>query len=102
MRGGALATVSGPRIGTELRLLAAEPDPVAAFVSLADLGVDAGGRRPGSASATRPEPSWPRALALLPADGHPATSCWRRRLWTSRRPRLAALLDALGFTAAPP
>jgi tRNA nucleotidyltransferase (CCA-adding enzyme) len=37
----ALGTVTGPRIGTELRLLAAEPDPVAALAALAPFGVDA-------------------------------------------------------------
>ena len=39
--GGALATVSRERIAGELRLLAAEPDPVAAFATLRELGLDA-------------------------------------------------------------
>ena len=37
--GDALATVSGSRIGAELRLLAREPDPVAALRCVADLGL---------------------------------------------------------------
>ena len=36
---GALDTVSGPRIGAELRLLAREPDPGPALSALADLGL---------------------------------------------------------------
>src|SRR5205807_4985021 len=40
LRSGALDTVSGPRVGTELRLLAREPDPVAALRALAELGLD--------------------------------------------------------------
>ena len=69
---GAPASVSGARIGTELRLLAAEPDPVGAFQALAALGVDQtiaagfGIRDPDRAGLAR------RALALLPADGRAA------------------------------
>ncbi len=61
VRDGALDTVSGERLGKELRLALAEPDPVAALAAAAGLGlapwldVDAG--RIG------------RALALLPAGG---------------------------------
>ena len=40
VRDGALETVSGTRIGNELRLLAAEQDPVAGMRSLAALGID--------------------------------------------------------------
>ncbi len=38
---GALATVSGGRIGAELWLLAADRDPVAGFEMMRDLGLDA-------------------------------------------------------------
>ena len=38
--GGALSTVTPARIGTELILAAREPDPLAAFAALRDLGVD--------------------------------------------------------------
>lgn len=68
--GDALATVSGPRIGAELRRLAAEADPVAALSMLHRLGIDV-------ALAPRfglrdPEPAR-RALELLPSDGDRAT-----------------------------
>src|ERR1700722_461760 len=36
--GGALGTLTGPRLGSELRLLAREPDPVSALGMLAELG----------------------------------------------------------------
>lgn len=79
---GALATISGTRIGNELRLLASEPDPVAAFEAVAELGL------PWSIGATRAR----TALAVLPDDG-------RSDLLV-----LACVLeprefDALGFTA---
>jgi tRNA nucleotidyltransferase (CCA-adding enzyme) len=66
--GGALATVSWPRIGAELRLLAREPDPVAGFGMLRELELDAaisggfGVTDSGLAS---------RAISELPADGRP-------------------------------
>ena len=68
--GGALDTVSAERIGTELRLLAAEADPARAFVAVSELGLDTalapgfGLVDPGVAR---------RALDLLPGDGRPAT-----------------------------
>jgi len=40
IRGGALATVSGTRIGNELRLLAREPDPIRALAAARELGID--------------------------------------------------------------
>ena len=96
IRPAALKTVSGSRIGTELRLLAREPDPVAAFLCLRDLGLDRAihvdfGLRD-------PEPAR-RALALLPADGRPD------RLVLAEAGRdvpvddLRRLLDHLGFDA---
>ena len=62
---GALETVSRSRIGAELRLALAEPDPVAALAMLAELGV---------LSALHPRLSLQerlvrRALAILPQDG---------------------------------
>jgi tRNA nucleotidyltransferase (CCA-adding enzyme) len=62
---GALTTVSGARIGAELRLALREPNPVAALVALDELGVL-------SALHPRlrlPEPLARRALATLPRDG---------------------------------
>jgi tRNA nucleotidyltransferase (CCA-adding enzyme) len=98
--GGSLATVSGARIGTELRLLAGEPDPVGAFLTLAELGVDEaitpgfGIRDPGRAELAR------RALALAPADGHPADIVMAVAAMDVRPEQLPALLDGWGFTAA--
>jgi tRNA nucleotidyltransferase (CCA-adding enzyme) len=63
---GALQTVSGARVGAELRLLAAEPDPVAAVAALGPLDLGAA-IAPGFGLCS-PEAA-ARALALLPADG---------------------------------
>jgi tRNA nucleotidyltransferase (CCA-adding enzyme) len=60
-----LATVSGARIGTELRLLLSEPDPLAALGWLSGLGV-LEALRPGLALQ---EQVVRRALAALPPDG---------------------------------
>jgi tRNA nucleotidyltransferase (CCA-adding enzyme) len=69
--GGALGTVSGARVGAELRLALSEPDPPAAFAELARLGV-LGALHP----RLRFEPALVRqALELLggaPRDGSPA------------------------------
>lgn len=59
--GGALATVSGPRIGSELRLAAGEPDPLAALGCMALLGLVPAARHPLAAISD--------AQALLPDDG---------------------------------
>lgn len=93
---GALGTLTGPRIGHELRLLARERDPIATLRALRELGLDHaieprfGLEAPQLAG---------RALALLPSDG-------RRDLLTlalaSRRLPAAELrrwLDWLGFQA---
>jgi tRNA nucleotidyltransferase (CCA-adding enzyme) len=92
--GDALATVSGQRVGAELRLLAREPDPVAALAALDALGLElAPGFGLTDAAAAR------RALALLGADGDPAvlvTGAAARRM---PAPALAAWLDRLGFPA---
>lgn len=63
---GALASISGARIGTEVRLLAREPDPVAALRALADLGV---ARALHPAFGLDDPPIARRALGLLPTDG---------------------------------
>jgi tRNA nucleotidyltransferase (CCA-adding enzyme) len=65
---GAPATVSGVRIGNELRLLAREPDPVAALLRLQELGlagaVDARLQLSDPAAARA-------AVTLLQGDGQP-------------------------------
>jgi tRNA nucleotidyltransferase (CCA-adding enzyme) len=93
---GALATVSGPRVGAELRLLAREPDPVAAFASLRELGID---RAIHPSFGLRDDRLAHRALELLPADGR------RDRLVVAAAARavpageLAGVLDELAFDA---
>ncbi|MGI8413961.1 MAG: CBS domain-containing protein, partial [Solirubrobacteraceae bacterium] len=66
VRGGALRTVSGARVGAELRLLAREQDPVAALHALRELALDSA-IHPGF--GLRDPPLARRALALLPGDG---------------------------------
>jgi len=61
VRGGAPQTVSGPRVGAELRLAAGEPDPPAALAWLAALGLVPEAMHPPSVIAS--------ALAVLPSDG---------------------------------
>ena len=57
-----LRTVSGDRIGNEVRLALAEPEPVEALAAAAGFGDP----------VPRPDPELARAgLALLPADGRP-------------------------------
>jgi len=65
---GALGTISGARIASELALLSAEADPVAGWRALGCLGLDAA-IEPGF-GISDPELAR-RALGLLPADGRP-------------------------------
>jgi tRNA nucleotidyltransferase (CCA-adding enzyme) len=94
--GGSLRTVSGPRIGAELRLLAREPDPLAAFASVHELGLD-------SALDPRLRPVDPalanRALALLPPDGDAALVVLALAAREIPEQELAGLLDSLAFEA---
>ncbi len=99
---GALATVSGARIGTELRLLLEEPDPVAALARLSELGV---------LEALHPRLGFQEqlargALAVLPDDGRPDLLLLATLLMGMGRDRstdpqraMPALLDDLEFTA---
>lgn len=92
--GHALETLSGPRVGNELRLLATEPDAVAAFESAAELGL------PWSIDADLAR----RSLEVLPADGRPdlvVLACVFASEFTHQQSdQLVAALDRLGFTAA--
>lgn len=99
---GALRTVSGARLGAELRLALIEPDPVAALGELSRLGL---------LSALDPrlgleEPVARRALAMLPGDGRPDLLLLASLLPSTavngeRDPEQTALglLDGLEFTA---
>jgi tRNA nucleotidyltransferase (CCA-adding enzyme) len=62
---GALGTVSGARMGTELRLALGEPGAVAALAAMSELGV-LGALHP---RLRFEEPIASKALALLPEDG---------------------------------
>jgi tRNA nucleotidyltransferase (CCA-adding enzyme) len=64
--GRALQTVSGPRLGAELRFLVHEPDPVAGMAQLRALGLDTALQ---SGFGLRGVALARRALELLPADG---------------------------------
>jgi tRNA nucleotidyltransferase (CCA-adding enzyme) len=93
---GALDTVSGNRIGAELRLLAREPDPVRALAALGELGLDAAVHpRFGLRDTELAE----RALALLPEDGRGDRLVLALAAWQVRPGQLAALLDRLAFEA---
>jgi tRNA nucleotidyltransferase (CCA-adding enzyme) len=94
---GALSTVSGARVGNELRLIAQEDDPIAALECLHALGLDRAIHQDfGLMDAALAR----RALGLLPEDGR------RDRLALAVAGRevpgeeLAALLDSLAFPAA--
>jgi tRNA nucleotidyltransferase (CCA-adding enzyme) len=93
---GALSTVSGPRIGAELRLLAGENDPVAALAALAELGGD----RALHARFRIADPELARrALALLPPDGRRDVLALALAGADVPPAELAALLDKLAFDA---
>ena len=94
---GAISTVSGARIGAELRLLAREPDPVSALRCAGELGI---------AHAIHPalgldhEPLARRALALLPDDGRRDLLALALLARHVPPPELAYLLHTLAFEAA--
>lgn len=93
----ALGTVSGARIGTELRLLAREPDPVAALRRLKDLGLDTA-IHPGFGLSD--EALARRALALLPPDGRRDRLALAVALRGLPGQELERLLDHLAFEAS--
>ena len=93
---GAVRTVSGPRIGAELRLLAREPDPVRALRGLRELGLDAA-VDPGF--GLDDENLARRALALLPDDGRRDRLVLAAAAQGVPAPELAALLDSFAFEA---
>jgi tRNA nucleotidyltransferase (CCA-adding enzyme) len=92
----ALGTVAAPRVGAELRLLAAEPDPVAALMAFAPYGLDAAielgfgldGREPAAT-----------ALALLDGAGDRAALALAVASLGIDQTRRAGLFGGLGFDA---
>jgi tRNA nucleotidyltransferase (CCA-adding enzyme) len=88
---GALATVSGVRMGNELRLALREPDPVAALVEATSLGLLPPGFVP-----ERPD----EALALLPeGEGRPDLVILAASAAGMDVRALLAWLDHMGFIA---
>jgi len=97
VRARALGTVSGPRLGAELRLLAREQDPVRALLALRELGLDAA-LHPGF--GLRDEGLARRALELLPDDARPDRLVLAVASTGVPAGELPALLDALAFEAS--
>lgn len=93
---GALRTLSGSRIGAELRLLAREPDPVQALAGLRLLGLDTA-IHPGF--GLDDENLARRALALLRDDGRRDRLALAAAARGVPAPELAALLDSCAFEA---
>jgi len=97
--GRATDTVSGSRLGAELRLLAAEPEPVAALRGLAELEIDElmepgfGIRTDAAAEAAE------RALRLLPVDGDPGAVALAVATLGLDPGARGELLDRLAFPA---
>lgn len=97
VRGGALETVSGSRIGNELRLLAREPDPVKALGALGELKLDRA-LHP-QMGLSDPDPAR-RALELLPSDGRRDLLSLAATVEAVPASDLQHLLDRLAFEAA--
>jgi len=97
VRERALSTVSGPRIGAELRLLAREPDPVQAMRSLRELRLD----RAIHPAFGLDDPELARkALALLPEDGRADRLVLALAGQHLPADDLGRVLDELAFDAA--
>ena len=94
--GGALGTVSGSRLGTELRLLAQEEDPITALAALRDLGLD---HALHARLRIADEPLARRALAMLPEDGRRDVLALAVAALEIPDRELASLLDELAFDA---
>jgi tRNA nucleotidyltransferase (CCA-adding enzyme) len=94
VRQGALDTVSGARVGAELRLVAREPDPLAALSAVAGLELDhALHPRFGLAEPAAAR----RALGLLPPDGRRDLLALAAAGEDVPREELRGLLDRLAF-----
>src|SRR4051794_27782897 len=93
LAGEALQTVSGPRIGAELRHAVDDAEALDVFAALRELGVDEAIEPGFGLDGDLAE----RALALLPADGRRDVVSLAAALVGVADPR--ALLDRLGFRA---
>src|SRR5215210_2315429 len=94
VEGGALETVTGPRLGAELRLLLAEPQP-AAVCGLEGLRIG-----PRLLPAFRVDPDLvERAQSLAPADARGDLVALAACCVDAGAGELAERLDRLGFTA---
>ena len=94
--GGAPRTVSGTRVGAELRLLAHEHDPVSALAGLGELGLD---RAIHPGFGLKDEDLARRALALLPEEARRDRLALAVAARGVPAPALSALLDSLAFAA---
>ena len=94
----AIATVSAPRVGTELRILAREPDPLAAFACLRALALDRA-IDPRFGIADRVGAIALRAIALLPAGGRRDRLALALASGEIPARELGALLTSLAFEA---
>jgi tRNA nucleotidyltransferase (CCA-adding enzyme) len=92
----ALSTVSGARVGNELRLLAKEGDPVAALGCLGALGLD---RALHPRFGIADERIARRALELLPADGRKDRLVLAVAALAIPGEELGPVLDSLAFPA---
>ncbi|MGA9856457.1 MAG: hypothetical protein WBQ18_01270, partial [Solirubrobacteraceae bacterium] len=98
---GALSTVGGSRIGAELRLLAAEPDPVAAIHGLSIWRLDTAIARDFGLATPEATRRAREALALLPPDGDPAALVLAAAALELSELPLKRLLRDLGFPNQP-
>lgn len=93
--GGALDTISGARIGHELRLLSAEGDPLLSWRALHELGLDAA-IEPGLGLGEAELGVAREALGLLPEEGRPEVILWALALGGVPEGR-AELMDRLAL-----
>lgn len=96
LSGGALDSVSGTRIGNELRRIAAEADPVRGFVALRELGID-GAVDP--ALGLVDDSLATRALRLLEPGDRRDRVVLASALMGASPDAVPALLDRLGYGA---
>ena len=95
---GALNTISGTRIGNELRLLAGEPDPVAALTALHALALDTA-IDPAFSFDSDHQALATLALSALPSDGRADLLVLAAAFVDQPADRVAALLHRLAVPA---